>query len=190
LGNTEVTFDGIAAPLIYAASGQLNAIVPYSIAGRATTAVVVTRSGLASTSLTLNVADTSPAIFSLSQGGSGQGAILNQNESVNGASNPAAPGSVISIYATGAGMLQPSGVTGSVTTSTAPFPMPMGTVSVTIGGLTAQIEYAGEAPGLVSGVLQVNAVIPAGIAPGSQPSVILTVGSASSAQQTITVAVQ
>jgi uncharacterized protein (TIGR03437 family) len=66
----------------------------------------------------------------------------------------------------------------------------MGTVSVTIGGLTAQIEYAGEAPGLVSGVLQVNAVIPAGIAPGSQPSVILTVGSASSAQQTITVAVQ
>jgi uncharacterized protein (TIGR03437 family) len=190
LGNTEVTFDGIAAPLIYAASGQLNAIVPYSIAGRATTAVVVTRSGLASTSLTLNVADTSPAIFSLSQGGSGQGAILNQNESVNGASNPAAPGSVISIYATGEGMLQPSGVTGSVTTSTAPFPMPMGTVSVTIGGLTAQIEYAGEAPGLVSGVLQVNAVIPAGIAPGSQPSVILTVGSASSAQQTITVAVQ
>jgi uncharacterized protein (TIGR03437 family) len=189
LGNTEVTFDGIAAPLIYAASGQLNAIVPYSIAGRATTAVVVTRSGLASTSLTLNVADTSPAIFSLSQGGSGQGAILNQNSSVNGASNAAAPGSVISIYATGEGMLQPSGVTGSVTTSTAPFPTPLGMVSVTIGGLTAQIEYAGEAPGLVSGVLQVNAVVPAGVAAGSQP-VILTVGSASNAQQTITVAVQ
>ncbi len=189
LGNTQVTFDGIAAPLIYAASGQINAIVPYSIAGRATTAVVVTRSGLASTSLTLNVADTSPAIFSLSQGGSGQGAILNQNGSVNGASNAVAPGSVISIYATGEGMLQPSGVTGSVTTSTAPFPTPVGMVSVTIGGIAAQIEYAGEAPGLVSGVLQVNAVVPAGAAAGSQP-VILTVGGASSAQQTITVAVQ
>jgi uncharacterized protein (TIGR03437 family) len=189
LAETQVTFDGILAPLLYVSSGQVNAIVPYEIAGRATTAVEVTRSSVSSASLTLNVANTSPAIFSLSQGGNGQGAILNQNSSVNGTANPAAPGSVISIYATGEGMLQPAGTTGGVTTTTAPFPIPTGAVSLTIGGQTAQILYAGEAPGEVSGVLQVNAVIPATAGAGPQ-ALVLTVGSATNAQQTITVAVQ
>lgn len=189
IADTQVTFDGIAAPIIYVSSGQINAIVPYEIAGRATTNLIVTRSSVASASLTLNVADTAPAIFTLSQGGNGQGAILNQNNSVNGTSTPAAPGSVIAIYATGEGMLQPAGTTGGVTTTTAPFPIPVGAVSLTIGGQTAQILYAGEAPGEVSGVLQVNAVVPAGAGAGPQ-ALVLTVGSATNAQQTVTVAVQ
>ena len=189
LGTTEVTFDGIPSPLIYVSSGQINAIVPYEIAGRATTNVAVMNNGVISAALTLNVTDTAPAIFSLSQGGNGQGAILNFNSTVNGASNPAVPGAVISIYATGEGMLEPAGVTGSVTTLTAPFPMPAGMVSLTIGGLPAQVLYAGEAPGLVSGVLQINAIVPTAAGSGPQP-VVLTVGTGTNKQQTITVAVQ
>jgi uncharacterized protein (TIGR03437 family) len=135
------------------------------------------------------VTDTAPAIFSLTQTGSGQGAILNQDGTVNGTPTAAARGSVVQIFATGAGQLNPGGVTGSVTSSAGPtFPQPVGPVSVTIGGQPATVQFAGSAPALVSGVLQVNAVVPQNVALGSQP-IVLTVGNNSSLGN-ITVAVR
>jgi len=191
LAGTTVTFNGVPAPLTYVSSGQVNAIVPYEVGVSSTTSVVVSVGGNPSQLLPLNVTFTAPAIFSLSQGGSGQGAILNQNYSVNGASNPAAKGSAIQIYATGEGILAPPAATGSVTPASPPFPVPAATpVTVTVGGQPAQVLYAGEAPGLVSGVLQVNVVIPSGAASGAAVPVVLSVGNASNAQQGITVAVQ
>lgn len=196
LGGTQVFFDSVAAPLIFVRADQINAIVPYEVAGRVTTNVTISRNGVTSTVLQQRVADTSPAIFSLnatatgSGNGNGQGAILNQNFSINSAANPAAKGSFVSIYATGEGALIPGVPTGSVTPASGPtFPKPSGNVSVTIGGIPATLAYAGEAPGLVSGVLQVNAMIPPNVASGNQ-QVVLTVGTGTNSQQTITVAVQ
>ena len=191
LGNTVVAFDGVAAPLIFVSANQINAIVPYEIAGRVSTNVVVTRGGQSSPALQLRVADTAPSIFSLSQGGNGQGAILNSNGTVNSASNPAAKGSVIVIYATGEGVTRPQPATGAVTSATGTsFPAPVNNVSVKIGGASVTtFNYIGEAPGLVAGVLQINAVIPQGIGSGPQ-TVELNIGGASNNQQTITVAVQ
>jgi len=42
----------------------------------------------------------------MNQSGNGQGAILNQDNTVNGPGNPAATGSVIQIFATGEGRCQ------------------------------------------------------------------------------------
>jgi uncharacterized protein (TIGR03437 family) len=137
----------------------------------------------------VNVAPSDPAIFSLSQNGSGQGAILDQNGSVNEAANPAAAGSVIVIYATGEGVTNPASPTGSVTPLTGTsFPLPSAAVSVMIGGVQAQILYAGEAPGLIAGVLQVNAVAPASIGAGNQP-IVLTIGGVMSSSA-VTAAIQ
>jgi uncharacterized protein (TIGR03437 family) len=188
LGNTTVTIGGVPAPLTYVSSGQINAVVPYEVAGLTTAPLVVSVNGVNSPAYTLTAAPTAPGIFADS-GANGQGAILNQDGSVNGISNPAAPGSVIVIYATGEGQLNPAGVTGSVTPGVAPFPEPVAPVQVIIGGQTAQIDYAGEAPGFVSGVLQVNAVIPAGTASGPA-LVVLTVGGVVNSGQAVTVAVQ
>ncbi len=188
LANTVVLFDGVAAPLTYVSANQINAIVPYQVAGRTSTNVVVQRAGVNSASLNIQVAGTAPAIFSLNQGGAGQGAILNQDATVNGTARPAAKGSVVSIFATGEGALMPGGVTGTVTGTTGPFPKPVADVSLTIGGAPATIQYAGEAPGLVSGVMQINAVIPQNAASGNQ-QVVLTIGNNSSLAN-ITVAVQ
>lgn len=186
-----VTFNGVPAPLIYVSGGQINAIVPYEVAGQQTVPVQIQFGGSLSAAVNVSVTPTAPAIFSLSQGGGGQGAILNQDNTVNGASNPAAIGSAISIYATGEGLLSPQPATGSVTPGTGTsFPKPVATpIAVTIGGLEAGILYAGEAPGLVSGVLQLNVTIPAGVGSGAQP-VVVTVGGANNAQQNITVAIQ
>jgi uncharacterized protein (TIGR03437 family) len=190
LGGVTVTFNGVAAPLLFVNSLQINAIVPYEIAGQTSANVVVMFGGSNSAQLQTGVVDTRPAIFSLSQGGSGQGAILNQDYSVNGTNQPAAKGSVIQIFGTGEGQLVPAVLTGSVTPGVAPFPKPVATnITVTIGGQPAQIQYAGEAPTLVSGVFQINAVVPASIASGNQPLVV-TIGSNTNNTQSITVAVQ
>jgi uncharacterized protein (TIGR03437 family) len=183
-----VTFDGNAAPLLFVQAGQINAIVPYEIAGKSSSNVVVMRDGVPSTPLSLQVADTAPAIFSATQTGNGQGAILNGDSSSNGKNNPAAKGSVIQIFATGEGLC-PGVTTGSIIAAKPPFPRPAANVAVTIGGQPAQIQYAGEAPGLASGLLQVNAVVPANIGSGAQV-VLLTVGNSSNGSQAITVAVQ
>jgi len=175
--------------VLFVTATQINCIVPYEMAGQALANIVVKFAGVAAASFQARVVDTTPAIFSLTETGNGQGAILNRDLTVNGPNNPAAKGSFVSIYATGEGQLVPGVATGSVTPGVLPLPKPIANVSVTIGGQTAQTSYAGEAPTLVSGVIQINAMIPANIASGNQP-VVLTIGNNTNAQQSITVAVK
>jgi uncharacterized protein (TIGR03437 family) len=189
LDDTEVMFNGVPAPLIYVSANQINAIVPYSVASNAVVNLTVSHAGVVSVSTVLSVTDTSPAIFSVNQTGNGQGAILNQNSSGNSQNNPAPKGSTVSIYATGEGVLTPQPATGAISGPSLPLPKPVANVSVTIGGQPVDISYAGEAPTLVSGVLQVNVKIPSNIASGNQ-LVVLTIGNNSNVQQSITVAVQ
>jgi uncharacterized protein (TIGR03437 family) len=189
LGNTQVLFDGVAAPLAYAGSGQINAIVPYEIGGKQFTNVTVQKSGTTVGATVLAVADWNPAIFTFSGTGTGQGAIRNQDNSANGTSNPAAAGSIITIFATGEGGLAPTLPTGSLTSSTAPFPAPVGPVSVTIGGKRATIQYAGEAPGEVAGLFQLDVTIPPGTLSGPQ-TVVVMVGNNDNSAQNVTVAVK
>lgn len=192
LAGVTVTFNGVAAPLIFVAPGQINAIVPYEVAAEVgqNIPVVVTVNGTASASLSVPVVATEPAIFSLGQNGSGQGAILNSDQTVNGTSNPAAAGSIVSIFATGEGVVTPANKTGCITGAQLPLPKPVASVAVTIGGQSATpITYAGEAPELVCGLIQINATIPADLGAGAQP-VVVTIGNNSNASQNVTVAVQ
>ncbi|HEX5226568.1 MAG TPA: hypothetical protein VFW44_02610 [Bryobacteraceae bacterium] len=190
LAGVSVTFNGISAPLIFVAPNQINAIVPYEVAGKTSVPVVVNINGTASAMFSVPVVTTAPAVFSLSENGGGQGAILNQDASVNGSSNPATPGTIVSIYATGEGLLVPAGATGCVSGGTLPLPKPVGNVSLTIGGqpVTA-VEYAGEAPDFVCGLIQINATLPSNLGSGPQP-VVLTIGNNTNTSQTVTVAVK
>jgi uncharacterized protein (TIGR03437 family) len=189
IAGVTVSFNGVAAPLLYVSSSQINALVPYEMAGQVAANVVVTYTNSSSTVFQARITDSAPAIFSASQGGNGQGAILNQNYSGNGANSPAAKGSIVQIFGTGEGQLVPGVATGSITPGSPPFPMPIDKVTVTIGGVSAQVTYAGEAPGLIAGLLQVDAVVPSNIGSGAQ-IVMLTIGNNSNIQQTITVFVQ
>ncbi len=188
LAGVRVTFDGVPAPLLYVSSRQVNAVVPYSVAGQAMTQLQVEYLGALSTPLTLPVAATAPGIFSLAASGTGPGAILNaRDESVNSPSNPAAPGDWVSIYATGGGVTNPAGVDGLL--ASAPLAQPIANVSVRIGGVPCQLNYAGAAPGFVSGSLQINAQVPLEVIPGPSVPVEVIIGNASS-QSTVTLAVQ
>ena len=184
LSGIQVTVNGTAAPLLYVGQGQINAVAPYEIAGKSSATIQVLDNGVQSATTSASVVASAPEIFSL---GNGQGAILNQDGSVNGPSNPAARGSVVSIYATGEGQTNPPGVNGAIANeSLAGLPRPVAPFSITIGGQTAQYTYAGTAPQSFAGFFQVNAVIPSNISTGNAP-VILKVGSATSAPLNVAV---
>jgi uncharacterized protein (TIGR03437 family) len=177
LSQTQVLFDGIPAPLLYVSSGQVSAIVPYGLAGHTNTQLVVTNDGKVSAALTIAVTNSAPALFTANSTGKGQGAILNQDGSLNSALNPAAKGSAIVLYATGAGETNPNGVDGLIAGSV--LPKPVLPVSATIDGIAATVAYAGAAPGLVAGIMQVNVQIPDGVSSGVVP-VVLKVGASTS----------
>jgi uncharacterized protein (TIGR03437 family) len=187
LAETRILFDGVAAPLLYVSANQGSAIVPYAVAGRATTQVQVEYRGVRSPAVSVAVAPSAPGLFTLNASGGGPGAFLNQDYSVNSASNPAARGSAVILFATGEGQTNPPGADGKLAAD--PLPAPLLPVSVTIGGQPAAVLYAGGAPGLVAGVLQVNVRIPEGVTPGPAVPVGLTVGNASS-QSGVTLAVR
>jgi uncharacterized protein (TIGR03437 family) len=188
LARARVLFDGVAAPMLYAGGDQVNTVVPYGVAGHASTQVQVEYLGVQSKAVVVAITTASPGIFSRDASGAGQGAILNQDGSANSAANPAASGSVVMIYATGAGQVSPRSADGSIT-GTGILPKPLGKVAVWIGGAQAEVQYAGAAPELVAGMLQVNARIPAGIAAGPSVPLLLTVDGIKS-QTGITLAVQ
>jgi uncharacterized protein (TIGR03437 family) len=184
IAGVQVLVNGTPAPLIHVSAAQIDAVAPYAIAGAAgsTVNVQVVNNGVGSNIPNAQVVATAPGIYSL---GNNQGAILNQDFSVNGPNNPAAKGSIISIFATGEGQLNPPGVDGQLEFGPM-FPKPVAAVSVTIGGLNAPVSYAGTAPQSFDGFLQVNATIPANAPSGAVP-VVLIVGGTSSAPQNVAV---
>jgi uncharacterized protein (TIGR03437 family) len=188
LAGVQVYFNGVPAPMLYASAQQVNVVVPYSVAGSSSTQVQLEYLGVLSNAVTLQVAATAPGIFSVTGSGQGPGAILNtSNGTVNSSLNPAARGDWVSIFATGAGVTTPVSVDGIV--ASAPLPVPNANVTVTMGGLPCQLNFEGAAPGLVSGVLQINAQVPAGLTPGPTVPIQVQIGSANSLPA-VTVAVQ
>ncbi|MGH9628004.1 MAG: IPT/TIG domain-containing protein [Bryobacteraceae bacterium] len=129
-----VTFDGIPAGVLFANDEQINVLVPAALISRASAQVVVNRDGTAGAPHTAQLAAVAPGIFTPG--------ILNQDNSVNGADNPALAGSIIQIFATG--LLPPEGAV----------------VDARLHDrTTARRLFAGPAPGL-PGVQQVNMVVP------------------------------
>jgi uncharacterized protein (TIGR03437 family) len=188
LAGTQVLFDGIAAPLVYTEAEQVSAVVPYEVSGRISTQVQVVYQGQNSNVVAMPVGAVMPGVFTDNSSGQGQGAVVNQDGTVNSISNPASAGSVIFFYATGEGQTNPGGVDGQPDNSPAPTPVAQ-PITVTIGGINAQVIYAGGVPGLVAGVLQVNVQLPSGIATGNAVPFVLTVGGKAS-QSNVTFAVR
>jgi Cohesin domain len=152
-----VLFDGIPAPLLYAASDHSSGI----------------SHGL-SAHLPIPVAAEVPSIFTLDGSGVGPGAILNRDYSVNSPSNPAERGAVVRVFANGLGRTNSGSFDGQAAGDSLP-ETPL-TISVQIAGGAAQVLYAGAAPGLVDGVLQVNCIVPLDSPPGDAVPILLYAG--------------
>jgi uncharacterized protein (TIGR03437 family) len=170
LAGTSVTFDGVAVPILYASSLQLNVQAPFTLKPGSLTSIQVRTGAGTSGTIALEVVPAFAGLYTNQSNGRGQVRAINQNGSINSVSNPAPQGSYVSLYGTGLGAPNPPVNTGAAAPSS-----PLSTVNglaAIIGGVSTNVAYAGLAPGLV-GVYQVNALVPSGIAGGARSVVLL-----------------
>jgi uncharacterized protein (TIGR03437 family) len=166
LEDTSVEIDGRRIPLMYVSSHQINAEVPFEVAGKSSTRIRVRHSGEESEAI-LPVAAASPGVF----GTWDQPAIVNEDGSVNDYRHRAAKGRPVVIYATGQGVIDPPVATGKIAPVS---PLSRSSnVTATIAEKDAHVDFAGMTPEFV-GLWQVNVVIPAD-APSGLAELVLTV---------------
>jgi uncharacterized protein (TIGR03437 family) len=187
LSDTLVFFDGAPAPVLYTSSDQVNAVVPVGLSANPTQ-VQVEYAGTVSDPFSVPVAASSPGVFSANGTGTGQGDIFNQDGSANSAVNPALPGSVITLYLTGAGQLSPAVDAGSVITGDS-IPVLSLPVSAQIGGQPVDVVYAGGDDGLIEGMVRIQVQVPQTIATGPGIPILVQVGDQPS-QAGLTVAIE
>ncbi len=175
LAGTRVLFDNVAAPVLYTSATQVSVVVPFTVTGKTLRTVVRTEyNGVLSVPFSIGVIDSAPALFTANSTGAGQIAALNQDYSVNSPSRPAEPNTVVQLYATGAGPWTESIPDGQVTGSH--LVGPRAPVFVRVGKLPADILYAGTAPGLVNGALQINILLPKELIGGPAIPIQISVG--------------
>ena len=177
LGDTSITFNGIAAPLFFVSNGQINAQAPFDLPVGVPVSIQVKRGSTASSVQTANVAIVSPGIF-VDQASNSAAVLHAADYSAVGGNSPARPGEFLLIYCTGLGPLRIAVKSGDRAPSVPPLAETTYLPSVSIAGLPAIVTYAGLAPGWV-GLYQVNVQVPAGLATGNQPIQIVTLGVAS-----------
>jgi uncharacterized protein (TIGR03437 family) len=181
-----VQFNGFAAPLIYTSSTAIAVMVPYEVTG-STAQVTVTYQGRTSAPVTVNIAAAVPGIFTADASGGGQAAAFNSDgRTLNSSAAPAAQGSSIILYGTGAGQTWPAGVDGKLEAT--PLPTPILPVNVKIGGAPAVVQFADAAYGEVAGMLEIIVVVPQGVSGNAVPVVVQVGNAVSQAGVTIAVA--
>jgi uncharacterized protein (TIGR03437 family) len=186
LDGATVTVGGVPAIPLFVQGGQVNIILPFGLAASGQVPVEVKYNDLTSADFNIPLTAADVQIFTADASGSGPGSILNQDYSVNTAANPAAPGSVVQVYGTGGGALNPPVIAGNVAGDT--LSLIALAYSATVNGEAAKVLYAGSAPGLVYGVYQFNVQLPADVKAGSA-KIVLKVGDSTS-QPDVTVFVK
>ena len=154
LAGTQVLFDGVAAPLLYVSQTQVNAVTPYALTPGKSTRVQVVAGTAASPVFQGIVVSSQPAIFA----NGASSASLNQDGTPNSVSNPAKLGSIVTVWATGAGPVYPTPADGEVATAAQNYFCCFVLVN---NDEYAEVLYAGAAPGMVAGVVQINFRLPA-----------------------------
>lgn len=191
LGQATLSVAGKEAPLFFTSSGQINAQLPFDLAPNSRPqAVVRTRlegTGPQSVTLpeTLVIVPAKPGIFSVSQDGKGQGAVLDGQGRFVDAKAPATTADVVAVYATGLGITQPAVPSGQPSPADK-LALVTNIVTATVGGQPASVQFAGLAPGFV-GLYQVNVQIPAGVTPGPVVPLVLVQNGVPSNKVTIAV---
>jgi uncharacterized protein (TIGR03437 family) len=173
LSGVQVLVDGNPIPLLYVSASQINAQIPWGIAsggltiGIAVVQVVYTLSEWdpvqqmafteALPDFRLGIVGSEFAVF---ENPGGSMAVINQDGTLNKMANPAPPGSVVSIWATGFGGTA-APVDGAVATAANNY---CSTCQLTLSNgphsVTETVEYAGTSPGLIDGLMQINFLIP------------------------------
>ena len=173
VSDVQVTFDGNPAPILWTQDAQLNVVAPWSLNTSRNTQVCVTYREVALKCVSWPTAGWTPGVFM--NYGTSFAVALNQDGSLNSATNPAASGSVVSVFANGLGSITPQQADGALVN----LPLPYNVFPATVDALVpdpnsprgigtmevaAEVLYYGPAPFRVAGISQVNFRLNANIA--------------------------
>ena len=176
LGGTTVSIGGELLPLYVVSPGQINTILPFDLPVGTTLPLVVTHGNALSAPEPVNLVASQPGVFTTTANGSGTGIVVivhaDGSQVLAGSGNAAKAGGALVIYCTGLGAVTPRAVAGTPI-PLSPLSPAIDPVSVTIGGVTASTFFAGATGGL-TGLYQVNVIVPPGIAPSAQAALVLT----------------
>ncbi|HEY4364091.1 MAG TPA: SBBP repeat-containing protein [Bryobacteraceae bacterium] len=175
LHGLQVLMDGLPAPILYASKNQINVIAPFALPPLPSSGSVFDLyasvqvkgpAGAPTLSASPEQVASLPAVF---VSPNGAGLILNQDSTTNGPKDPAMQGSIISLFATGIGAMSPVPAEGAI--AMGPSSRPTIPVQVFLGttatGSYVQLDqtavrYAGDAPGEIEGLQQINVQLPLG----------------------------
>jgi len=177
-------------PLVYVSENQINALVPYQLPTKAKYQIVVQRGITLSSPETVAIFDSQPAVFSTDQSGKGQGHIYivgsDGAQTLAAPASPATTGDVLTVYCAGLGEVQPPLLAG-VAAPSGQLENTVNPVTATIGGVAADILFAGLTPGF-TGLYQINMTVPGGVRPGGAVPLLLHV--AGIASQPVSMAIR
>ena len=188
LSGTRVLFSGAPLPVLYASANQVSAIVPYQTPPLTAATIQVEFNGIQSPTVPIIIQPTAPGVFTTTGTGMGQLAAFTLDEAtgalvLNNDKNAAAKGQILIFYATGEGLSGPPPVDGRIAIQPALSPNPA--LTVEIGGAPAEVLYSGPSPGLVNGLIQINARIPGSALSGKAAPVVLRIAEGKSQDATI-----
>jgi uncharacterized protein (TIGR03437 family) len=185
LSGVRVLFNNAAAPIVYASSGVVSAIVPFSVVPKTRADVVIEYKGSQSQPVSIFVDRSAPGLFTSDGSGAGMAAVLNVDSltgavSLNSSQNAARRGGIIMAYITGAAQTDPPSADGAVANSAGALALPIEAgldffwtsempCKSNAGCVPVPVLYAGPAPGLVAGVTQINMRLPDNAPVGDHP---------------------
>lgn len=176
--DTQVVVGGIPAALQYVSPGQINFPMPMGLPTGGTVDLLVSRvsTGQIYGAVEIPMAQAAPALFVIGGLQSGPVAALNQDNSINTATNAAPRGTVVQLFGTGQGFITGAPPEGQAAGGPLPTPvLPkilLGPTGSAVALDPSSILYSGLAPTLV-GVWQINVQIPADAPTGNVPISVL-----------------
>jgi uncharacterized protein (TIGR03437 family) len=202
LTDTEAFIGGQPLPLIYAGSGQINALIPQNLKPNTSSQLIIQRGSMLSAASVLTIAKYQPGIYTLDLSGGGQGIVEIAGTTLIAAptgegSRPVSRSEYLVIFATGLGpVVGPNGEQPPADGAAAPITtvyQTTGVVSATIGGVDAPVLFSGLTP-LVVGLYQINVQVPSAAAVGDAVPLTITVNDPLTGQgfqsNSVTIAVQ
>jgi uncharacterized protein (TIGR03437 family) len=184
LGQSCLSVNGTPVPLLFVSPTQVNAQLPNNVLGPST--VNIHTPGGVSNSFHFTVLSAAPAVFMSGSAGPTTGlatVVRAANNQIVTPTNPIRPGDTLVIYLTGMGLTTPA-VTAGWAAPASPLAFASTVPTVTLGGASLNVQYAGLAPGEV-GVYQINAVVPGGVTQGLSEPLVISQGSTSGAITTL-----
>ena len=187
LGGASVTIGGEPVPIYVVTAGQINAMLPFDLPVNTSLPLVVTRGNAVSAPEPVSLISSQPGVFTQSANGQGIGVVVIAHADGSwvevGGANSAKAGDTLVVYCTGLGDVSPRVIAG-LPVPPSPLSNTIDPVTLTIGGKNVPIFFAGPTPGF-TGLYQVNATVPGGIAPSPQAPLVLSQGGRPSATVTI-----